>query len=632
MSIINAQNLSKSYGVQDVLTDISVAVPAGARIALVGKNGIGKTTLLRLITGVEDPDQGLVHRAKNLRIGYLPQEASYSKSKKQDLQLTLWRSSLEAFADLVELEAELENLAGMMANSTQAEDILKKYGQMQEVFEQGGGYTYPHRIRQVLNGFGFSPLEYGKSLIDFSGGERTRAFFARLLLDNPELLVLDEPTNHLDIRAVEWLEGWLRDWIGAAIIVSHDRYFLDRTVNTVWELTVDDIAIYRGNYSAYIGQREHRWKLRKSQYKSQQEFIQKEEEYIRRNIAGQNTRQAQGRRKRLQRMLRDQQIERPTEDKQVHIDFGKTKRSGNIILETEAFGIRHPEYQDTLFKVPDLVLTRGERVVLMGPNGSGKTTFLKTLLGDIESYEGAFKLGASLKIGYFAQAHEELNPERTVIEEAMFVSDLKKGEARNFLAKFLFVGDDVFKTVDTLSGGERGRLALVKLILQGANLLLLDEPTNHLDIPSQEVLESALTQFPETIVMVSHDRYLIDRLATQLWVIEPEKKLLSIFKGGYSEYSDAQMHKLRGEKVRKKKGKKHHTKQRSKAEEISLDTIEEKVSLLEGQLRGISSQLMDARDDHEQVRNLSERYAALEQDLQRHLELWERFASTKTDA
>ena len=247
MSIITAQNLSKSYGVQDVLSGISAAVPKGARIALVGKNGIGKTTLLRLITGTENPDQGRVHRAKNLRIGYLPQEASYSKSKKQDLQMTLWESSLEAFRDLVEQEAELEELATLMANSTQTESILKKYGKLQMTFDEGGGYTYPHRIRQVLNGFGFSPLEYEKSLQDFSGGERTRAFFARLLLDNPELLVLDEPTNHLDIRAVEWLESWLNDWTGAAIIVSHDRYFLDRTVKTVWELSFEGLTTYRGN-------------------------------------------------------------------------------------------------------------------------------------------------------------------------------------------------------------------------------------------------------------------------------------------------------------------------------------------------------------------------------------------------
>jgi ATP-binding cassette subfamily F protein 3 len=632
MSIITVQNLSKSYGAQDVLSDISAAIPTDARIALVGKNGIGKTTLLRLIVGLEDPDQGRVHRAKRLHIGYLPQEASYSRSKKQYLDHSLWNSSLEAFGDLVEQEAELENLATQMATASQSEKLLKKYGILQEAFEEAGGYTYPHRIRQVLNGFGFSPFEYGKSLKDFSGGERTRAFFARLLLETPSLLVLDEPTNHLDIRAVEWLESWLRDWTGAVIIVSHDRYFLDRTVNTIWELGLSGISSYRGNYSAYLEQRQHRRAHQQSRFKTQQEFIHKEEEYIRRNIAGQNTRQAQGRRKRLQRMLRDQKIDRPIVDKDVRIDFGKTKRSGNIILETNSLSVRHPAQEETLFELPDLVLTRGERVVLMGPNGSGKTTFLKTLMGEVESYEGKFKLGASLEIGYFAQAHEDLNPDLTVIEEAMGASKLKEREARNFLGSFLFSGDDVFKTVDTLSGGERGRLALVKLILQGANLLLLDEPTNHLDIPSQEVLESALLQFPETIFMVSHDRYLIDRIATQLWVIDPSKKLLSIFKGGYSEYAAAQVRSLSSDPIRKVTEKRSTPKKSRSIEGISLDTIEEKVVTIEEELMEISAQLMVAGQDYKLVRELSERYAQLEQDLQRYLEVWERFASSKDGA
>jgi ATP-binding cassette subfamily F protein 3 len=632
MSLITAQDLSKSYGAQDVLTGISLAVPQGARIGLVGRNGIGKTTLLRLIAGVEDPDRGELHRAKNLQIGYLPQETGYSKSKRQDLRLSLWESSLEAFRDLVDLETELTSLETEMADSTQSDTILNKYGGLQEVYEEAGGYTYPYRIRQVLNGFGFSPREYEKSLADFSGGEKTRAFFARLLLDDPQLLVLDEPTNHLDIRAVEWLENWLGEWKGAVIIVSHDRYFLDRTVEVIWELASDSMVTYRGNYSAYIEQRVHRREVHQAQYKAQQQFIQKEEDYIRRNIAGQNTRQAQGRRKRLQRLLRDGKIERLTVDKHVRINFGKIKRSGNIILETTSFEIRHPEYQNVLFRLPDQVLTRGERVVLMGPNGSGKTTFLKTILGEIDSYEGDFKLGASLKIGYFAQAHEDLNPEWSVIEEVRHASNLKESEARNFLGGFLFVGEDVYKTVDTLSGGERGRLALAKLILQGANLLLLDEPTNHLDIPSQEILETALDQFTETILMVSHDRYLIDRLATQLWVIDPLERSLTVFKGGYSEYSDAQKRSLKVQKSEKKISGTRRPKQRRVQSAVSLEAIEEKVTMLEDQLKQISDQLMAAREDHEQVRTLSERYAVLEQDLQRHLEVWERFASMKTDA
>jgi len=632
MSLITAQDLSKSYGAQDVLTDISFAIPKKARIALVGKNGIGKTTLLRLITDAEKPDIGRIHRSKKLQIGYLPQEASYSRSKRQDLQLSLWQSSLEAFKDLVVQEAELENLASMMVDSDPTGTILEKYGRLQEAFEEAGGYTYTYRVRKVLNGLGFSPHEYDKSLIDFSGGEKTRAFFARLLLDDPELLVLDEPTNHLDIRAIEWLEKWLREWDGAVIIVSHDRYFLDKTVSAIWELSVGGLENYRGNYSDYLEQHEHRWEYRKSQFEAQQEFIQKEEEYIRRNIAGQNTRQAQGRRKRLRRLLRDQKLERPIDDKTIRFDFGKTKRSGNIILETESLGIGHPSEQVTLFNMPDLVLNRGERVILMGPNGSGKTTFLKTILGEISPGEGILKMGASLKIGYFAQAHEDLNPEWSVLEEVTRTSTLKEAEARNFLGAFLFSGDDVFKTIDALSGGERGRLAIVKLILQGANLLLLDEPSNHLDIPSQEILQSALSQFPETILMVSHDRYLIDRLATQLWVIDPLEKSLAVFKGGYTEYADAKRAPVSTRKAKKVRKPKASIQKQVNTPKINLDAIEEKVAALELQLKEITTELMESRGDHERIRELSETYAAVEQDLQQHLGVWERFASTSKEA
>jgi ATP-binding cassette subfamily F protein 3 len=627
MSIISAQGLSKSYGAQDVFSDISIAVPKDARVALVGKNGVGKTTLLRLIVGVESPDSGRVHRAKSIKVGYLPQEASYSRSKKEDLELTLWESSLRAFKDLVELEKELERLEALLAVANEKEDILGKYGDLQEKFELAGGYSYPHRIRQVLNGFGFTPLEYKKQLKDFSGGERTRAFFARLLLDDPNLLVLDEPTNHLDIRAIEWLEGWLNDWTGAAIIVSHDRYFMDRTVNSVWELSAGGLSTFRGNYSAYLVQRDQQLAYRKTQFEAQQEYIRKEEDYIQRNIAGQNTRQAQGRRKRLQRMLRDEKIDLPQVSRQVHIDFGKISRSGNIILETNSLKILNPEDQALLFEVPDLVLSRGECVVLMGPNGAGKTTLLKTLASVIDSKAGTYKLGASLKIGYFAQAHEDLDPDLRVIDEVMRISDLKEGEARSLLAQFLFTGDDVYKTVGTLSGGERGKLSLLKLILQGANLLLLDEPTNHLDIPSQEVLESALSDFPETIIMISHDRYLIDRLATQLWVADPAEKALIVFRGGYSEYSRLQSQNMPGKEVPKKRDESPSVQPREK-KEVSLDSIEERVASLEEELEEISVELMEARHDYERVRNLSERYAAVEQDLQRHLEVWEQFAST----
>ena len=627
MSLITATNLAKSYGAHDVFEGVSAAVPHQARIALVGPNGIGKTTLLRLLAGLEKPDQGQLQRARALRIGYLPQEVSFSRSTKSAIRQTLWESCLEAFADVLAQEAELTRLEKAMADPRRADKAIERYGPLQEAFELAAGYTYPTRIRRVLNGLGFSPDEYSRPLEQLSGGERTRALLARLLLENPDLLILDEPTNHLDITAVEWLEGWLREWPGAKVVVSHDRYLLDRIVDTVWELSPKGVETYRGNYSAYVQQRADRHQYHGARYKAQQAHIRHEQEYIRRNIAGQNTRQAQGRRKRLERLLREEAIARPEVERTVRIDFGRIDRSGDRVLETSELVIGYPDSNQPLFEVPDLVLIRGECVALIGPNGAGKTTFLKTLLGEVQPWAGEVRLGASLQVGYFAQAHEGLVPERTVLDEILAVNPkLKRSQARNLLARFLFTGDTVDRPVEVLSGGERGRVALAKLALEGANFLLLDEPTNHLDIPSQEVLEEALETFPGTILLVSHDRYLIDALATQVWVITPEARALEVFVGGFEIYLIARQQITEARKAHPATRITRRSTEIKPRSPVEKRAVEARIEELEDELSQVVHQLDQAGDDLEQVRLLGSRYAELETDLEAQVAIWERLA------
>jgi ATP-binding cassette subfamily F protein 3 len=625
MSLIAVKDLAKSYGAQDVFEGVTVAVPHQARIALVGPNGVGKTTLLRLLADLEKPDQGHLQRARTLKIGFLPQEASYSNSHQDALSQSLWDSGLLAFDELRKIEAELTRLEQSMADPRDAEEAIIRYGPLQESFEHQGGYTYPTRIRRVLNGLGFEARDFSRVLNQLSGGERTRAFLAKLLLEDPDLLILDEPTNHLDIDAIEWLEGWIRDWPGAAVIVSHDRYFLDRTVDTIWELSPRGVEIYKGTYSDYAHQRIERSSDHERRYRAQQGHIRREEEYIRRNIAGQNTRQAQGRRKRLERLIQQEGLTRLREPSQVRIDFGNVSRSGDHVLETQELVIGYPDSNKALFKVPDLLLQRGECVALIGPNGAGKTTFLKTLLGEHEPLEGEVRFGASLQVGYFAQAHGGLNPEKTVIKEILDgAPNLMVSQARDFLGRFLFSGDSIQKTISVLSGGERGRVALAKLVLEGANLLLLDEPTNHLDIPSQEVLEDTLQTFPGTILLVSHDRYLIDTLATQLWVVTPSERALEVHSGGYQEFLERRRQK---EAVRKKHREEARARKKTGGEvpeKAEVESVEARIEAIEQELALLSSEFEDAGSDLDEVRRIGIRYAALESDLETQVDIWEK--------
>jgi len=647
VSLINFSALSKSYGPNDIFSNLSGAVPHEARIGIVGPNGIGKTTLLRIFAGIEDPTGGGgVVRSRGLRVGYLPQEAVAGMVNENR---SLWDEMLSAFETLLAHEAELRELEIVLADPTQYEAVLERYGHLQEAFEHEGGYTYEVRIKQTLAGLGFEVEDYGRPMGQLSGGQKTRALLARLLLESPDLLILDEPTNHLDISAVEWLETLLSEWRGSVIIVSHDRYFLDEVVNKIWDLSPNRIDEYNGNYSAFVVQRSERRERHVIEYEAQQAMLAKEEDYIRRNIAGQNTAQAKGRRRRLER-LKDTEgaiLDRPRDMDTLKLKLNTQLRSGDRVLETHKLVIGYQDDGKPLFSAPDLLLWRGDVAALIGPNGTGKSTFLKTLLGNMPPLKGRVKLGSSLKIGYFAQAHEGLHQENSIIEEIQSIREMPLGAARDYAAKFLFSGDDVFKKIKVLSGGERGRVALAKLALEGANFLLLDEPTNHLDIPSQEILESVLSDFDGTILLVSHDRYLIDALATQIWSLEAGK--LELFRGNYREYVEykkgGRLNSLetlseenRGQKmlVGKKKAEpvkkaasastttsaqRSAPKDRKRAQRVQ--ELEGHIAALESRLTAISAELEMAGADIVKVRELGQSYAEVERDLNSHLAEWE---------
>jgi ATP-binding cassette subfamily F protein 3 len=505
MSLLSASNLAMSYGVQDVFEDISFAIPHEAKVALIGPNGSGKTTLLRLIAGQEVPTKGAIHRARRTRVAYLPQQVV----RFFDDEETLWGTMLDVFAHLLERSAELERLEAAMADPSTRDEAMQEYGRTLEAFERDGGYAYEHRIEQVLTGLGFAQEDFQRSMGQLSGGQKTRALLARLLLEDPDLLLLDEPTNHLDLAGVEWLENYLASWQGALMVVAHDRAFLDATVDRVWELAWGRLDQYRGNYSDYVDQKAERVARQQFLYEQQQETIARTEEFIRRNIAGQRSKEAKGRRKRLERLER---IERPHEYHPISFSLGEASRSGDLVFGLYDLTVGYDPDQP-LLKIDELELRRGQRVALLGPNGCGKTSLLRTILGQVPPLGGQVRIGASVELGYLAQGYTNLDPERTVLDTVVDAGRLRISEARDLLGRYRFSGDLVFKRVGDLSGGEQARVALAALVLQGANVLVLDEPTNYLDIPTQEVLEEMLDAFNGTVLMVSHDRYLIRRLA-----------------------------------------------------------------------------------------------------------------------
>jgi ATP-binding cassette subfamily F protein 3 len=639
MSILTAKGLGKHFGAQDIFEDVSLQIAHGERTALVGPNGIGKTTLLRILAGLDTASSGQINRAKGLQVSYLPQEATLVESDG-----TLWELAQGAFEHLQRQAAELRQLEAEIAAAADRagrDQLLARYGKAQEDFELAGGYTYEHSIRQVLSGLGFAKEDHHRPLNQFSGGQQTRAHLAQLLLESPDLLLLDEPTNHLDVAAVEWLEDYLQKWQGAVVVTAHDRYFLDKVATHVWELNYMRLEIYRGNYTAYRGQRAERHERHKREHERQQTLIAKEEDFIRRNLAGQRTKQAQGRRKRLERLER---IEQTRSERNISLDLHTDLRSGDLVIATHDLAVGY-ESDTRLFNCPDLEIRRGDRIALIGPNGAGKTTFIKTILKEVKPLSGRVRLGAAVKIGYLAQAHADLNLGQTVLDEILSVpakggtrDSLLIGQARNYLGRFLFSGDDVLKPVNALSGGERARVALAKLAMSGANFLVLDEPTNHLDIPSQEILQKVLSDFPGTILLVSHDRYFIDVLATQVWALADGTLFVSKGDSSTSAYSaylaDRQARRMANSdqptfgsnnRAATREPNPEAIRKREQARrQRALTELESAIEATEVRLAELAAGLEEASHTQaiERLQTLSRDYQATEEDLARLLDEW----------
>ena len=528
--LFRLSDVFKSYGSQDVLRGTSLQINPGEHVGLVGRNGAGKTTIFRLVNAEESPDRGEVVRARGLKLGLLAQHVHFEKGS------TVHESALAAFGRLQQIEHEMHQLEHRMADADDDLDkVLTRYSDLQHEYEREGGFEYSAKAEAILQGLGFDRDSWQMETGKLSGGQQNRLGLARLLLSDPDVLLLDEPTNHLDVTAVEWLEEFLQTYAAAFVIISHDRYFLDRACQRIIELENGQASSYKGNYSHYVEEREERREIQRRAYENQQRLIAKTEDFIRKNLAGQKTKQAKSRRTMLQRLERVDAVR----GDQASGDFRMQdiERAGTHVLTITDAAIGYGE--NILARDITLILRRGECLGVIGPNGSGKTTFLKTILNKIPALAGEFRWGSKVEIGYYAQQLEDLDERNEIIMELRRVapSTATSGELRSFLAKFLFVGDDVYKHVSDLSGGEKGRLALAKLIYSGVNVLVLDEPTNHLDIPSREALEEALEAYEGTIVTISHDRFFLDRVATQMLALDGAGHV-EHYNGDYTEYHD----------------------------------------------------------------------------------------------
>ena len=506
---------------------VSFQVNAGEKIGLVGRNGAGKTTVFKLVTGVESADSGDVIKASGLKIGMLEQHVDFALGE------TVHTAALSAFKEIHDIEAEMRSLEKRM-ETDHSEVTLHRYANLQTAFEQADGFTYAARAESILMGLGFQKDDWELDTTTLSGGQKNRLGMARLLLSGADVLLLDEPTNHLDVKAVEWLENFLRDYDKAYVVISHDRYFLDRTTGRIIEIENGKAVDYKGNYSKYLAERALRREQQQREFENQQAFISKTQAFIRKNLEGQKTKQAKSRRNMLERLQRLDAV--GSEKSGGNFGLKKVERAGANVLMTEDLAVGYGK--NILASDINLSLLRGETLGIIGANGTGKTTLLKTLLGEIRELGGKLLWGTKVDIGYYSQNLHDLEPRNEVIQELRRIAPLAdNGELRSFLARFLFFGEDVFKTVGDLSGGEKGRLSLAKLIYSRKNVLILDEPTNHLDIRAREALEDALEHYDGTIVTVSHDRFFLDKIATQTLSFEDGGRV-ETYNGNYTEYHD----------------------------------------------------------------------------------------------
>ncbi len=528
--ILACQNISKAFGTDEIIQHASFHIEENEKAAIVGINGAGKTTLLRIIMGELEADQGEVILAKNRTIGYLPQNPDIAGNRTVYEEVLSARDDLTAMQqELIEMEQSMSSLQG-----EELEKLMDTYNRRNLEFEQKGGASYKSEITGVLKGLGFTEEEFGKHMQTLSGGQRTRVCLGKLLVTKPDVILLDEPTNHLDIGSITWLETFLLNYRGAVVIVSHDRYFLDRVVRKVVELDRSQVSVFSGNYSDYAVKKAQVREAQLKQYYNQQREIRHQEEVIAKLKSfnrEKSIRRAESREKMLDKIER---LGKPVEENtDIHLNLEPRTVSGNDVLSVEHLAKSYPG--QSLFTDLFFELKRGERVALIGDNGTGKTTILKIINEMVEADQGTVKLGTNVHIGYYDQEHQVLHPEKTLVEEISDAyPDLTNTEIRNVLAAFLFTGDEVFKRISELSGGERGRVSLAKLMLSEANFLILDEPTNHLDITSKEILEQALNHYTGTVLFVSHDRYFINKTATR--ILDLTGETLVNYIGNYDYY------------------------------------------------------------------------------------------------
>ncbi|MED3689927.1 ABC-F family ATP-binding cassette domain-containing protein [Peribacillus butanolivorans] len=634
MILLQINQLSKYYGAELILSNMKLEVQNKDRIALVGRNGAGKSTLLKIIAGQLSHDGGEIIKPKGVTIGYMAQDTGLES------ELSIWNEMLTVFKDLIEQEKELRRLEAEMAkpdtfdNEILYQKVLNEYDTLQVAFKEKGGYQYEADIRSVLHGLQFGDFDYSTFISTLSGGQKTRLALGKLLLKKPDILILDEPTNHLDIETLSWLEQYLQSYQGAVLIVSHDRYFLDKVVNQVYEISRNNMKKYYGNYSSYLEGKAEDYERDMKQFEKQQGEIEKLRDFVQRNITrASTTKRAQSRRKQLEKM---DVLDRPQGDeKSANFSFQIEKQSGNEVLHLQSLAIGYEG--ETVSNNINSRMTKGESIALVGPNGVGKSTLLKTIISKLPAISGDFRFGTNVEVSYYDQEQANLISNKRVLNELWDDYPLKpEKDIRTVLGNFLFSGDDVLKTVSTLSGGEKARLALAKMMMEKGNFLILDEPTNHLDLDSKLVLENALIDYPGTILFVSHDRYFINRIATK--VIELSKDGNEEFLGDYDYYVEKKQEQAEIEALEQQN--KSNTvelivektnykidKEAKKAErqrKRRIEEIEAAMELLETEINEYNELLCDPNvfQDHEKVMEVQTKLDKAQETLDQHLEEW----------
>lgn len=630
MLLIQANEISKAYGANNIFAGINFQLSTGEKMGVVGANGAGKTTLFRCLMGMDTPDKGEIKITEGIRVGYLRQNEDW------DTEGTIHAELLDAFRDILKLKDDINLLADKMSDKSLSEgemaQVIKEYGKLVDYYERNDGYNIDFQIKRVAMGLGFTESDEQREIKTLSGGERTRLALAKLLLRKPDLLLLDEPTNHLDMQMIEWLESFLFEFEGGVIVISHDRYFLDHLTNKIFALEHGQGTVYIGNYSQFIFLREEQKEAAQKAFDKQQKWIEKTEAYIEKYRAGIKAKQARGRQSQLSRLER---LGRPEDGKVLgEIVFEAPALSGERVLDLKDVRLTYGER--TILSNIDLSIRRGEGVALVGPNGAGKTSLLKIITGELQPERGTVRLGAKVKIGYFSQHHENLTLSNRVLDEIMLEFGFTENVSRKYLAVFLFQGDDVYKRINELSGGERARVVMLKLLLSNANFLILDEPTNHLDIPSKEAFENALRNYTGTFLVVSHDRYFLDRVVDR--VLDLDNGKITEYMGDYTHFQNkksAQQNLQNNHtvKVTEKKQNKGKEKIVKKDYMKLLMRTEKEIAELETELNNVEGMLAEETicNDYEKLQTLSTKYNELTVLLNEKMEQWESYMLIETE-